>query len=81
MTNLEKYNEAFVEALEIEQGQLVGLTYNSIVTWDSIGHMALISALEKSFSIPEIEMDDMLDIESYENGFAIIAKYGVDFET
>ena len=44
MTNLEKYNNAFVEALEIDESQLNGLEYQGIPEWDSVGHMGLISA-------------------------------------
>ena len=46
MTNLEKYEQAFCESLEITKDQLVGLEYQQIVNWDSVGHMGLIAAIE-----------------------------------
>ena len=46
MTNLEKYNKAFMETFEIDESQLPGLEYQGIATWDSVGHMALIAALD-----------------------------------
>ena len=46
MTNLEKYNNAFVEALDVEVSQLAGLQYQGVPTWDSVGHMTLISTIE-----------------------------------
>ena len=49
MTNLEKYNQAFAEALEISQSQLPGLEYQGIEQWDSVGHMGLVAALEDVF--------------------------------
>ena len=45
MTNLEKYNNAFVETFEISEDQLPGLKYQDIDAWDSVGHMNLISKL------------------------------------
>ena len=45
MNNLEKYNKVFTETLEIGEDKLEGLTYQSIQTWDSVGHMSLIASL------------------------------------
>ena len=39
MTNLEKYNNAFMKTLEVSEEQLAGLKYQSIEAWDSVGHM------------------------------------------
>ena len=78
MNNLEKYNAAFKEALEISDDMdLSELEYQKIQTWDSIGHMALISELEDSFGI-EFETDDIIDFSSYKKGKEIIQKYGVE---
>ena len=49
MTNLEIYNKAFMETFEIEEDKLAGLNYQDIDAWDSVGHMALIAALEEAF--------------------------------
>lgn len=80
MTNLEKYNNAFVEALEITADQLPGLTYQSIETWDSVGHMTLVAAIEDAFDIM-LDTDDIIDFNSYKKGKEILAKeeYGVKF--
>lgn len=79
MTNLEKYNQAFIEALEIEPNQLVGLEYQSIEAWDSVGHMGLIAAIEDAFDIM-MDTDDIIDLSSYEKGKEILAaNYGVEF--
>ncbi len=78
MNNLEKYNAAFKEALEISDDMdLSELEYQKIQTWDSIGHMALISELEDSFGI-EFETDDIINFSSYKKGKEIIKKYGVE---
>lgn len=80
MSNLEKYNKAFTETLEVTEDQLPGLKYQGITTWDSVGHMTLIAALEDSFDIM-LDTDDVIDLSSYEKGKEILAKdeYGVKF--
>ncbi len=80
MSNLEKFNKAFMETLEIGEDQLVGLKYQDIEAWDSVGHMSLIAALEDAFDIM-MDTDDIIDFNSYEKGKEILAKeaYGVEF--
>lgn len=53
------------------------LTYNSIKEWDSIAHMALITALEDNYGIM-IETEDVIDMSSVAKAKQILAKYGVD---
>ena len=77
MSNLEKYDTAFKESLELSGDVvLTDLEYQKISTWDSIGHMGLISALEDAFDI-EFETDDIIDFSSYAKGKEIIKKYDV----
>lgn len=80
MSNLEKYNNAFIETFEITEDQLEGLNYQDIEAWDSVGHMGLIAALEDAFDIM-MDTDDIIDFSSYEKGKEILAKeeYGVEF--
>lgn len=79
MSNLEKYNQAFIDTLEITEDQLAGLKYQDIAAWDSVGHMSLIAALEDAFDIM-MDTDDIIDLNSYEKGKEILAKadYGVE---
>ena len=79
MSNREKYDVAFMEVFEIGQDQLnSSLEYQSITAWDSVGHMALVAALEEVFNIM-LEMDDIIDFGSYETGIKTMKKYGVAF--
>ena len=79
MNNREKYNMAFIETFGISAGDLnAGLQYQSIRAWDSVGHMALIAALEDAFAIM-LDMDDVVDFGSYESGVKTLEKYGVAF--
>lgn len=77
MSNLEKYNAAFCEVLGVEESQLAGLKYQSIPAWDSVGHMSLVAAIEDAFDIM-MEMDDIIDLSSYEKGKEILKKYEVE---
>ena len=78
--NLEKYNNAFMEALEIGPEKLGSeLGYESVETWDSVGHMTLMAALEDAFDIM-METDDIIDFSSYEKGKEMLSKnYDVEF--
>ena len=80
MTNIEKYNNAFMEIFEITEEKLAGLKYQDIEAWDSVGHMSLIGKLEDTFDIM-MDTDDIIDFNSYEKGKELLAKaeYGVDF--
>lgn len=79
MDNIEKYNQAFVENFSIDKSALGNnLEYNTIPEWDSIGHMALIAALEEAFDI-RMETDDIINFSSYKKGMEILAKYGIGF--
>lgn len=77
MTNLEKYNNAFIEAFDITEDKLEGLAYQAIEEWDSVGHMQLIAELEDAFDIL-FDTDDIIDFNSYEKGKELIAKYDVE---
>ena len=79
MANREKYNKIFMESFSLEEAQLgQKLAYNEVPAWDSIGHMTLMSAFEEGFGIA-IETDDIINFSSYDKGFEILSKYGVQF--
>lgn len=79
MTNLEKYNKAFCDSFEITEDKLVGLKYQQIELWDSVGHMTLVANLEDAFDIM-METDDIIDLSSYEKGKDILSqKYNIVF--
>jgi acyl carrier protein len=79
MNNLEKYNNAFIETLNITEDKLAGLKYQDIEAWDSVGHMGLVAALEDTFDIM-MDTDDIIDFSSYEKGKEILsANYEVEF--
>ena len=78
MTNIEKYNEVFIESFGVKAEDLNDkLTYQSITEWDSVGHMGLVAAIEENFNIL-IDIDDIIDFGSYTIGKDILKKYGVE---
>ena len=79
MTNREKYDNAFIESLDVEKHQLIGLQYQGVPNWDSVGHMGLISEIEDAFDI-QFETDDIVDFNSYEKGIELLTKYDVVVE-
>ncbi len=77
MTNLEKYNNIFIETLEITEKDLEELVYQSVPAWDSIGHMTLMSVIEDSFDLM-MDTDDIIDFSGYQKGKEILKKYGIE---
>ena len=78
-SNIEKYENAFMESFDIEKSMLnEELKYESIPEWDSVGHMTMISNLEEVFDIV-MEMDDIIDFSSFEIGKEMLKKYKIDF--
>ncbi|WP_198266389.1 acyl carrier protein [sulfur-oxidizing endosymbiont of Gigantopelta aegis] len=77
MSNRETYNEVFTKIFNINESDLAGLKYQDIKGWDSVGHMQLMASLEDAFAI-ELDIDDVIDFSSYEEGINILKKYAVE---
>jgi len=74
----DKVVSAFAQVLGIPAAQITDdLRYASIPQWDSIAHMAVISALEEQFAIM-IDMDDVIDMNTVGKAREIVRKYGVE---
>lgn len=76
MTNKEKYINCFVDALEVSADIVDSLEYQSVESWDSVGHMALVAAIEDAFDIM-LDTDDIVDLSSFSKGIEILKKYDV----
>lgn len=77
MSNKEKYINCFVEALEVSADVVENLEYQSVESWDSVGHMSLIATLEDAFDIM-FDTDDIIDFSSFSKGIEILKKYQVE---
>lgn len=79
MNNKEKLINSFISALGVEESAIVdSLEYNTIPQWDSVGHMALVAALEEVFDIM-MDTDDIIDMSSVAKSKEIISKYNIVF--
>ena len=80
MSNLEKYNNVFLETFDVSKNNLKELKYQDVQSWDSIGHMNLIALLEEVFDIM-LETDDIINFSSYDQGIEILSSnYYIDFK-
>jgi acyl carrier protein len=76
--NEEKLIKCFIEALNIKSDQVVdSLKYQSIKAWDSVGHMALVAALEGEFNVM-LDTDEILALSSVAIAREILRKHGVE---
>lgn len=79
MSNQGKLISAFSQALAIPADQVVeDLRYNCIPEWDSVGHMALVAELERTFDVM-LDTDDILAMSSISVAQEILSKHGVEF--
>ena len=79
MTNLEKFESAILNSLEIPNEVLSDtLEYNSIPEWDSVGHMSLVGDLEEVFDIM-VDTDDIIAMSSIGEIKIILKKYNIEF--
>lgn len=78
MSNLDTYNNIFVEIFEVDE-KLLDENFNNqnVSQWDSVAHMNLITMLEDTFGI-FFESDDIMDFESYVKGKEILKKYNIE---
>ena len=77
MKAINDYSTVFTATFEVDKSELIGLKYQDIPEWDSVGHMNLMNSLEEHFGI-ELDIDDIIDFSSYERGQEILFKYGVE---
>lgn len=78
MTNLEKYNDIFVQVFGAEVAQL-GDNYNkeSVAEWDSVHQLNIISLMEETFDLM-LDPEDIMACTSYNAGKEILARNGVE---
>jgi acyl carrier protein len=78
MNNLEKIENIFRQEFNLDSVfDVKTLSYQSVPEWDSVGHMSLVAALEDEFEI-ELEMDDIIDLSSFDVAIQTLKKYGVE---
>lgn len=78
MTNLEKYNDIFVQVFGADIAQL-GDNYNkeTVATWDSVHQLNIISLMEETFDLM-LDPEDIMACTSYNAGKEILAKNDIE---
>jgi len=79
MTNLEKYNDIFVEVFGADVAQL-GDNYSkeTVAEWDSVHQLNIISLMEETFDLM-LDPEDIMACTSYNAGKEILAKNDIEF--
>ena len=63
---LEKVQAAFKSAFDLDpQAITISTTPGDVPAWDSMGHVALASSLERAFGL-SFDVDDLMEMESVE---------------
>lgn len=75
MTMQEKIDQVFKDVVGVDPAsEKDKLIYNEIEGWDSVAHMTLVAGLEDVFDCM-LDMDDILDMSSYDKAIEIMQKY------
>lgn len=78
MTNLEKYNDIYVQVFGADVAQL-GENYNkeTVSEWDSVHQLNIISLMEETFDLM-LDPEDIMACTSYNAGKEILTHNGVE---
>ena len=78
MTNVEKYNDIFVQVFGADVAQL-GDNYSkeTVAEWDSVHQLNIISLLEETFDLM-LDPEDIMACTSYNAGKEILAKNDIE---
>ncbi len=78
MSNIETYNQAFVEVFAVDESALgANFSKDTVETWDSVHQLNIVAILEESFDIM-LEPEDIMELVSYEKGKELLQKYEVE---
>lgn len=81
MSNIDKYNNIFVEVFGVDSSA-VGDSFSkdSVELWDSVHQLNLVSLAEEVFDVM-LDPEDIMGFTSYAKGREILSNQGVDFES
>ena len=78
MTNLEKYNDIFVQVFGADVAQLGdNYTKETVPAWDSVHQLNIISLMEETFDLM-LDPEDIMACTSYNAGKEILAKNDIE---
>ena len=74
-----KLRHAFVRGLNLAEAEVDdSMQYGVTRGWDSVAHVSLVASLDSAFEVM-LDVDDVLDLSSYEKAREILTKHGVRF--
>ncbi len=80
MSNIEKYNNIFVEVFGIEPSVLnESFSKDNVELWDSVHQLNLVSLAEETFDVM-LDPEDIMGFTSYAKGKEILINQGVEFD-
>lgn len=78
MTNIEKYNDIFVQVFGADVAQLGdNYTKETVAEWDSVHQLNIISLMEETFDLM-LDPEDIMACNSYNAGKEILAKNDIE---
>lgn len=78
MTNLEKYNDIFVQVFGADVTQLNdNYSKETVSEWDSVHQLNIISLMEETFDLM-LDPEDIMACTSYNAGKEILAKNDIE---
>ncbi len=78
MNNHERLISVFKTVLEVDDtNKIQSLEYNTILKWDSVGHMQLVAAIETEFDIL-METEQIIDMNCFDIACSILRDHGID---
>ncbi|HEV2781840.1 MAG TPA: acyl carrier protein [Actinophytocola sp.] len=77
MTLSDRLKDVFVQALDLgDDIEVETLKYRDIEAWDSVGHMALVAAIEDEFDV-QLETDQVIDMSSFKVALDMLRGFGL----
>ncbi|MEV8436451.1 acyl carrier protein [Actinosynnema sp. NPDC051121] len=74
----DRLRAVFVEALSLSDGvDVENLKYRDIDEWDSVGHMALVAAIEDEFDV-QFDTDQVIDMSSFKVAVDMLKGLGAE---
>ncbi|WP_165157654.1 acyl carrier protein [Parabacteroides sp. ZJ-118] len=78
MTNLEKYNNVFIEVFGVDASALCDdFSKETVDQWDSVHQLNLVTLAEETFDIM-LDPEDIMGFTSYAEGKQILSKQDIE---
>ena len=77
MTNLEKFNNAFIEVFAVDAAGLNdSFSKETVGAWDSVHQLSIVANIEEYFDVM-LEPEDIMSFTSYQAGREILKGYDI----